>query len=98
MFQEQHYQSLARADLVVKVDPEEKTRPDSGFEEEEEEEGEEELRSEEGNLRGKEEDLMVKVIMGPNPNFSDNTRFTLENEGERNGNEMVQTYLKRSKG
>ena len=100
MFQEQHYQSLARSELVVKVDPEEKTRPDSGFEEEEkeEEEGEEELRSEEGNLRGKEEDLMVKVIMGPNPNFSDNTRFTLENEGERNGNEMVQTYLKRSKG
>ena len=34
VFQEQHYQSLARADLVVKVDPEEKTRPDSGLEEE----------------------------------------------------------------
>ena len=97
MFQEQHYQSLARADLVVKVDPEEKARPDSGFEEEEEEE-EEELRSDEGNLRRQEEDLMVKVIMGPNPNFSDNTRFTLEYEGEGNGNEMVQTYLKRSKG
>ena len=93
LFQDQHYQSLARAELVVKVDLEEKTRPDSGFEEEEEE-----VRGEEEHLKRKEEDLMIKVIIVPNQSFSDKTRFTLENEGERNGNEIVQTYLKRSKG
>ena len=95
LFQDQHYQSLARAELVVKVDLEEKTRPDSGFEEEEEEE----VRGEEEHFKRKEEDLMIKVIMIPNQkSFSDTTRITLENEGEGNGNEMVQTYLKRSKG
>ena len=53
---------------------------------------------EEENLKRIEEELMIKVIMDPNTNFSDKNRFTLDNEGERNGNEILQTYLKRSKG
>ena len=119
MFQEQHYQSLARVDSVVKVDPEEKmTRPDSGFEgnlreenlkrEEEEDlsreedmsrEKEEEGMSreeEEEDLSKEEENQMIKLTMDPNPSFSGNTRFTFEDE--RNGNEVVQTYVKRSRG
>ena len=85
MFQDQHYQSLARADLIVKGDPE-KTRPDSGFEEEEEEEE---------MSRRKEENELIKLVMGPNPTYSGNTRFTFEDEAERNGNE---TYVKRFRG
>ena len=41
--QDQHYQSLASAESVVKGDLEGKSRIDSGFEEEEEEEEEEEM-------------------------------------------------------
>ena len=97
MLQDQHYQSLARADLVVKVNPEEKTRPDSGFEEEEEE-GEYFSREVEESSRKEGDDLM-KLILGPNPTYSGKTRFTFEDEAERNGNETtVQTYVKRSQG
>ena len=99
LFQEQHYQSLARVDSVVKVDPEEKTRPDSGFEEDLKEENlkrEEEHSSmeEEEDLSKEEENQMIKLKMDPNPTNSGSTRF----EDERNGNEMVQTYVKRSRG
>ena len=103
LFQEQHYQSLARADLVVKVDPEEKTRPDSGLEEEKDlkkkDLKEENLQREEEYLsREEEEDLRREEEnqTDPNQSYSADTRFTLEDE--RNGNERVQTKVKRSQG
>ena len=47
----------------------------------------------------KEGDDLMKLILGPNPTYSGNTRFTFEDEAERNGNETtVQTYAKRSQG
>ena len=100
LFQEQHYQSLARVDLVVEVDPEEKTRVDSGFEEDLKEEnlkrGEEHssMEEEEEYLSREEQNQMIKLKMDPNPTNSGNTRF----EDERNGNDMVQTYVRRSRG
>ena len=109
LFQEQHYQSLARVDSVVKVDPEEKTRLDSGFEDDlkeenlkrgeehssmEEEEEEYLSRKEEEEELSKEQQNQIKLKMDPNPTNSGSTRF----EDERNGNDMVQTYVRRSRG
>ena len=51
---------------------------------------------EEEDLIKEEENQMIKLRMDLNPSFSGNTRFTFEDE--RNGNEMVQTHVKRSRG
>ena len=79
---------------MTKVDSEEKARPGSGFEKEkEEEEEEEDLES----RREKEKTQMIKVIMVPSLTRSDNTQF-LDDEGERNGNIVMKTCTKRSRG
>ena len=97
LFQDQHYQSLAREDFVSKVDSEEKARPGSGFEEEEEkEEDEEDLESGKEGMR-REKTQMIKVIMVPSLTRSDNTQI-LNDEGERNGNIVMKTCTKRSRG
>ena len=61
-----------------------------------EEEEEEYLsrKEEEEELSKEQQNQMIKLKMDPNPTNSGSTRF----EDERNGNEMVQTYVKRSRG
>ena len=97
MFQDQHYQSLAREDFVSKVDSEEKARPGSGFEKEKEEEEEDLESGKEGMRREKEKTQMIKVIMVPSLTRSDHTQI-LDDEGERNGNIVMKTCTKRSRG
>ena len=88
---------MAREDFVSKVDSEEKARPGSGFEEEEEkEEDEEDLESGKEGMR-REKTQMIKVIMVPSLTRSDNTQI-LDDEGEKNGNIVMKTCTKRSRG
>ena len=83
---------------MTKVDSEEKARPGSGFEKEEKEEDEEEKDLESGKegMR-REKTQMIKVIMVPSLTRSDHTQI-LDDEGERNGNIVMKTCTKRSRG
>ena len=88
---------------MTKVDSEEKARPGSGFEKEKEKEKEEEEEEEDldsgkqGMRKEKEKTQMIKVIMVPSLTRSDHTQI-LDDEGERNGNIVMKTCTKRSRG